>query len=120
MNMTVVQPTLARGGGRAPGRGRLVLRLLPLGMAVMVAVDSVLGESAEYFNASRLLGAWGDVVRGRGIGEETFVMGQEHMSDAVSLATGSALFVLEPALVLTALVYGGSALTRFMRGRSAR
>ena len=120
MSTTLEPTTLTAGSGRSLGRGTLVLRLLPVGMAVMVAVDSVLGDSAEYFNATRLLGAWSNVVRGRGLGDHTFVVGQEHMSDAVSLATGSALFVLEPAIVLAALVYGASAATRLIRSRSAR
>jgi len=30
-------------------------------MAVMVVVDSVLGDGAEYFNATGLLGAWSNV-----------------------------------------------------------
>lgn len=120
MSTTLAQPTLTARGGRTLGPGTLVLRLLPVGMAVMVAVDSVLGESAEYFNATKLLQAWGNVVRGRDLGEHTFVLGQEHMSDALSLATGSVLFVLEPAVALAALVYGGSTVTRLIRGRSTR
>lgn len=120
MSTTLTPPALATSRGRTLGRGRLVLGLLPLGMAVMVAVDSVLGESAEYFNATRLLGAWSSVVRGRGLGEHTFVVGQDEMGDALALAAGSALFVLEPAVVLAALVYGGSTLARLARGRRAR
>lgn len=55
-----------------------------------------------------------------GLAEHTVVIGQEHTSDALSLATGSVLFVLEPALVLGALAYGGSAVTRLIRARSTR
>ena len=120
MSTTLAQPTLTARRGRATGRVTLILRLLPFGMAVMVAVDSVLGDSAEYFNATRLLKAWANVVRGRGIGEHTFVAGQEHMSDALSLATGSTLFVIEPAVILATLVYGGSAVMRLARVRSTR
>lgn len=120
MITTPAQTTGRAGGARSLGRGTLVLRLLPLGVAAMVAVDAVLGESAEYFNATKLLQAWGSVARGHGLGGNTFVFGQEQMSDAAALAAGSALFVLEPALVLAALVYGGSAVARLVRARSAR
>jgi hypothetical protein len=120
MSTTLMQPTRTARGGRSNGPGTLVLKLLPLGMAAVVAVDSVLGDRAEYFHATRLLGAWSNTIRGRGLGEHTFLIGQDHMGDALSLAAGTALFVLEPAVVLAALVYGGSAVTRLIRGRSAR
>ena len=120
MSTTLTQPTFASSRGRPKGPGALVLKLLPLGMAAMVAVDSVLGDRAEYFHATRLLGAWSNTVRGRGLGEHTFVVGQEQMGDALSLAAGTGLFVLEPAVVLAALVYGGSSVSRLLRGRSAR
>ena len=120
MSTTLTQPTRTARAGRSNGPGTLVLRLLPLGMAAMVAVDSVLGDRAEYFNATRLLGAWSHAVRGRGLGEHTFVVGQDHIGDALSLAAGSALFVVEPAVVLATFVYGGSAVIRLIRGRSAR
>jgi hypothetical protein len=119
MSTTLTQATRIARGGRSNGLGTLVLKLLPLGMAAMVAIDSVLGDRAEYFNATRLVGAWGNALRGRGLGEHNFVAGQDHMGDAVSLAAGSALFVVEPAVVLAAFVYGGSAVTRLIRGRSA-
>ena len=120
MSTTLTQPTRTARGGRSSGPGALVLELLPLGMAAMVAIDSVLGDRAEYFHAARLLGAWRNTVRGRGLGEHTFVVGQEQMGDALSLAAGTALFVLEPAAILAAFVYGGAAVTRLVRGRSAR
>ncbi len=122
MSTTSTPPIFAADGDRTRGGGpaTLVLKLLPLGMAVMVAIDSVLGDSAEYFNATRLLQAWSDVARGRGLEEHTFMFGQERMGDALSLAAGSALFVVEPPVVLGVLVYGGSAVTRSIRRRSAR
>ncbi len=99
------------------GHRTLVLRLLPMGMAVMVAVDAALGDTAEYFNATSLLRAWGSIIRGRGVGGHTFIHGQEQLGDALSMGIGSAIFVLEPALVLTALVFGGSAVARVVRGQ---
>ncbi|MCB0964659.1 MAG: hypothetical protein KDA98_15375 [Acidimicrobiales bacterium] len=91
---------------------RIVLSLLPLGMAAMVAADVVLGDRAEYFNASELLKTWGDLVTGRGLGHRTFLHGQASLGDGASLAAGSALFVIEPAVVLAAIVGTAGAVRR--------
>lgn len=96
---------------------QLVVRLLPVGMAAMLAVDHLLGDRAEYFHAGRLLGAWASALRGGGIDDHHFIVGQEGMNDAAALFAGSAVFVLEPALVLTVVVFGGARAARFLRAR---
>lgn len=100
-----------------PRPARRVLRLLPLGMAVMVAADVALGDRAEYFNAAELLGAWADVATGRGLGPRRFLHGQESLGPIRSLAIGSVLFVLEPAVALAALVGAGGAIRRLGSSR---
>ena len=117
MSITVATVARPRRSRRVTALGprRLVLRLLPLGMGVMVAVDTVLGESAEYFNASSLLKAWGSAIQGRGVGGHSFIAGQEQMGSALSMGVASALFILEPALILSVLLLGGSAIARPFR-----
>ncbi|MCP4957798.1 MAG: hypothetical protein GY925_00875 [Actinomycetia bacterium] len=91
---------------------RWVLRLLPAGMTLMVWIDHRLGESAEYFDAWELLQAWGGVLAGDGLGGHSFLAGQDHLGDPLSLAIGSTLFVLEPAIALAMVVFGGSMIRR--------
>jgi hypothetical protein len=118
---TAARVPVARTKGRFGGRrARLVVGLLPVAIAVMIGVDTVLGDSAEYFNAASLLEAWGGVLSGHGVNGETFLVGQERLGDALSLGIGSTLLVVEPAVVLVGLVYGGSAVARLARGRRTR
>ncbi|MCP4967621.1 MAG: hypothetical protein GY926_20605 [bacterium] len=111
--------TPVRDGAVERGPARLVLRLLPLGMVVMVCIDEMLGDSAEYFNASGLLRAWGSTLSGDGLGGQHFLIGQEGLGGAWSLAVGSTAFVLEPAMVLAVLVFGASKLRSVFGSRSA-
>jgi hypothetical protein len=119
MSITVATVARPRRSRRVAALGplTLVLRLLPLGMGVMVTVDMVLGESADYFNASSLLKAWGSAIQGRGIEGHSFIAGQEQMGSALSMSVASALFIVEPALILSVLLLGGSAIARPFRGR---
>jgi hypothetical protein len=112
--MTIGTYRMTRRAGSRPAR--TVLVLLPVGVAVMVAVDALLGPSAEYFNALGLLKAWGGVVRGHGV-QHHFLAGQDRLGDAASMGLGTVLFVVEPALVLSVLVLGTSALARPFRRR---
>lgn len=105
-------------GRSSTGRTGLALRLLPLGMAATVAVDLVLGESAEYFNAASLLRAIGSAARGRGTGGHTFLVGQEHLGDGPAILLGTLAWVVEPAIVLLVIVHGLSALRQAISQRN--
>ena len=96
-------------------RRTIIIGLLPIGMAAMVAIDRVLGDRAEYFHAGRLLTAWEHTIRGRELDGAPFLVGQEQLGDPLALTVGSGLFVLEPLVVLTALVMVGDAVARGLR-----
>lgn len=89
----------------AVSAGRIVLRLLPAGIAAMLVIDRMLGDSAEYFHALRLVEAWGQVLTDGGIdlGHE-FIAGQGTLGNGVALAIGTTLFIVEPAVGLALLV----------------
>jgi len=105
-------PDADRGGTTTRRLTRWVPRLLPVGMATMVWIDHRLGESAEYFNAYDLLRSWGGVLTGDGPGGHSFLIGQDHLGAPLSLGLGSAVFVLEPAIALTAIGFVGAAISR--------
>lgn len=113
MSEITLSPT--RAIGRRSAQVRLVAALLPVGMGVMVVVDHLLGDRAEYFHAGKLLTAWWRVLSGRGVDSVHFIAGQEEMGDTLALVVGSATFVLEPAIVLAAAVVGVGAVARRIR-----
>jgi len=84
---------------------RTVVWLLPIGIAVMLAVDAALGAGAEYFNAVHLARAWGEVLSGNSIGDApAFLKGQSHLAAPLAVGIGTALVVAEPLIVVIAIV----------------
>ena len=101
--------------------GRIVVCLVPAGTAIMLVVDGVLGDAAEYYHALRLVEAWWQVFADGGIAPgHHFIIGQEAMGDGLSLAVGSALLVVEPAIALAMVVYPASWATRRLRSLRRR
>ena len=116
---TTTLPRLAPTASAAPllpTTARLVMRLLPAGVAAMLVVDWMLGDAAEYYDAFGLVQAWGQVITTGGIeaGHE-FIMGQSSMGAAASLAVGTVLLVVEPAVALAALVLRPSGCAEWSR-----
>lgn len=112
------RPDSGRHEGHARRAGHL-LRWTPVGMAAVVAVDSVLDERAEYFDAASLLRAWADVFRGDGRGHHVFLLGQERLGDGPSLLLGTTLLAVEAALLVAAVTTGWSVAAR-VRARRRR
>lgn len=84
---------------------RTVVRLVPVGIAVMLGIDAALGAGAEYFNAWHLVEAWGRVLTGGSIeAGATFLMHQDAMPAATALAIGTGVLFVQPAVALAAIV----------------
>ena len=97
---------------------KVVLKLLPVGIAAMLVIDWMLGDAAEYFHALRLVEAWGQVIADGGIevGHE-FIAGQDSMGNPLALAVGTGLLIVEPAVGLALIVYPAMWVARRVRGR---
>lgn len=92
---------------------RVVARLLPIGIALLIAVDFALGEVAEYFNAAHLMEAWAEVVSGGSLaGAPEFIANQEVLGAPLALALGTGLLIVEPAAVLALAILPLSFLAR--------
>ena len=116
---TIAQPLRSIADCVAANPWRTVAAALPLGIAIMLGVDAALGADAEYFNAWNLLGAWTQVLTGGSIESSgQFIMNQDSMSSAIALAIGTGVLILEPAIVLAALIWPTSLILR--RSRQAR
>lgn len=72
-------------------------------MTVVVGVDVVLGERAEYFDAASLLRAWVGVLTGHGTSGQVFLLGQERIGQGPALVVGSVLLVAGAALAVAAV-----------------
>ena len=121
-----IRPTRpADSGPNTPVRSTLrdrpwliVAALLPAGIATVIGVDWMLGDVAEFFNGFGLLEAWGQVLDNGGVDAgHRFIVGQEAMGTPLALMVGSVALVVEPVLVLAALVFGARVLTRRPRRR---
>ena len=93
--------------------GRVLLMLIPVGIAVMVIIDMMLGATAEYYNATHWLQAVGNVITGGAVSDgPAFIMNQDGLGSVAAMLLGMVLLVLEPAAVLAAIVYPASFLAR--------
>lgn len=78
----------------------LWLALSLLALAIQVAIDVVMGDAAEYFNAARVFAAWRELLAGRDPLAVSFLAGQLRLG-ALALPLGTAILFVQP------LVYGG-------------
>jgi hypothetical protein len=86
--------------------GKMVLRLLPMGIGIMLVVDLALGATAEYFNAVHLVHAWATLISGGSVSSvPAFLAGQTSLGAPVAMSLGTALLFLEPAAFLALVVY---------------
>ena len=101
--------------------GALVLRLLPIAIAVQLIVDWLMGSSAEYFNAAHLLEAWGSALSSGEIPPDvTFLVGQESLGGQLSLTIATVIFFVQPTVILSAIIYPISMLRARRRLRAER
>lgn len=101
----------------AENPGKTVLRLLPMGVAILLAVDLALGATAEYFNAVHLVQAWVVVISGGSVSSvPAFLAGQTLLGAPVAMSLGTALLFLEPAAFLALVVYPTSFAARTYAG----
>jgi hypothetical protein len=92
---------------------RTVLRLLPVGIAVMLAVDLALGSAAEYYNAVHLIQAWAEVLSGGSVAmAPTFIVNQAGLGGAAAMVIGTVLLFVEPLVLLVLVVVPISHLAR--------
>ena len=92
---------------------QVILLLLPLGVGVMLGVDALLAERAEYFNAWYLVDAWHAVLTGTPIPDaQAFIVGQESLGNPLALGLGTILLFAEPAVVLAIIVVPASLILR--------
>ena len=84
----------------------VVAMLLPAGIAAQITIDWMLGEVAEYYNAFGLVEAWGQILSdGRLEAGHEFMIGQASLGTPLSMLIGSIVLVLEPGIVIAALVF---------------